>query len=143
LKKPFSLDPQIEAASRFVMLLPLSQLRLMNDTRFPWLLLVPQIPGAEEWTDLNRGQQQQLTIEIDAAAHLVRSFAEPDKINVASLGNIVRQLHIHVVGRKRDDPAWPGPVWGFGSAVPYAEPELDELCGRLQELMTEIMARHI
>ena len=129
-EQPFALAPQIEAASKLVLELPLSQLRLMNDARFPWLLLVPQHPALEEWTDLDREDAMQLSV--------VMRFWAPDKVNIASLGNLVRQLHVHIVGRRSGDAAWPGPVWGFESPVPYTGQAKEELCSRLRKLMPEI-----
>jgi diadenosine tetraphosphate (Ap4A) HIT family hydrolase len=137
-KQPFALAPQIEAASKLVLELPLSQLRLMNDARFPWLLLVPQHPALEEWTDLDREDAMQLSVEIHLATRLVMRFWAPDKVNIASLGNLVRQLHVHIVGRRSGDAAWPGPVWGFESPVPYTGQAKEELCCQLRKLMTEI-----
>jgi diadenosine tetraphosphate (Ap4A) HIT family hydrolase len=137
-EQPFALAPQIEAASKLVLELPLSQLRLMNDARFPWLLLVPQHPALEEWTDLDGDDVMQLSVEIHLAAQLMIHFAAPDKVNIASWGNLVRQLHVHIVGRRFGDAAWPGPVWGFESAVPYSEQAQEELCCRLRKLMSDI-----
>jgi diadenosine tetraphosphate (Ap4A) HIT family hydrolase len=99
--------------------LPLSQLRLMDDARFPWLVLVPRIPGATEWIDLDDDRQTALLTEINRAAQALRTLAACDKLNIGALGNIVRQLHVHVVARRVGDAAWPGPVWGSGPAQPY------------------------
>ena len=137
-EQPFVLAAQIEAASKLVLEFPLSQVRLMNDARFAWLLLVPRRPALEEWTDLNREDLMQLSVEIHQAAQLVMRFWAPDKVNIASLGNLVRQLHIHVVGRRFGDVAWPGPVWGFESPVPYSDQAMEELCCQLRKLMTDI-----
>ena len=117
----FALDPRLAADSIFVADLPLSQLRLMNDARFPWLLLVPRLDDAVEWTDLDGERQSELLSEINRAAALLRAVAPSDKLNIGALGNIVRQLHVHVVARRIGDAAWPGPVWGSGPAAPYDE----------------------
>lgn len=117
----FELDPRLATDSVFVADLPLSQLRLMNDARFPWLVLVPRLSDAVEWIDLDPDRQAQLLSEINRAAGLLRTVAPCDKLNLGALGNIVRQLHVHVVARRVGDPAWPGPVWGSGTAVPYDE----------------------
>ncbi|HZF98214.1 MAG TPA: HIT family protein, partial [Pseudoxanthomonas sp.] len=98
---------------------PLSQLRLMNDARYPWLLLVPRVVGAREWVDLDGSQQRLLLGELNHASHLLRNEAGVQKLNIGALGNIVAQLHVHLVGRHEGDAAWPGPVWGSGSARPY------------------------
>ena len=113
----FALDPRLAADSVFVADGPLSQVRLMDDARFPWLLLVPRVPGAAEWIDLDGGQQRLLLAEINRVSHLLRAEPGVEKLNIAALGNIVRQLHVHLVGRHSADPAWPGPVWGNGTAV--------------------------
>lgn len=123
----FELDPRLAADSVFIADGPLSQLRLMDDARFPWLLLVPRVPGAAEWVDLDGAAQRLLLAELNMAARLLREqFAPVDKLNIGALGNLVPQLHLHVVGRRIGDAAWPGPVWGSGARRPYggAAPEL-------------------
>lgn len=118
----FKLDPRLAANSQLLAVGPLSQLRLMDDTRYPWLLLVPRLPGAIELIDLDEDQQRLLGRETRHAGELLRAMAACEKLNVAALGNIVRQLHVHVVSRSPGDEAWPGPVWGNGTArrVPTA-----------------------
>jgi len=115
----FALDPRLAADSVFIADGPLSQVRLMDDTRFPWLVLVPRVEGASEWLDLDGGRQRLLLAEINQAGQLVRALPGVHKLNIGALGNIVRQLHVHLVGRHEGDAAWPGPVWGSGSAVRY------------------------
>ena len=107
---PFQPDPRLAADSAFIADGPLSQVRLMDDARFPWLLLVPRVAGASEWIDLDGGQQRLLLAEINQLSQLLRTEAGVEKINIGALGNIVRQLHVHVVGRHAGDPAWPGAV---------------------------------
>ncbi|UOV04994.1 HIT family protein [Pseudoxanthomonas sp. F37] len=121
----FVLDPRLAADSVFVADGPLSQVRLMDDTRFPWLVLVPRVNGISEWLDLEGGQQRLLLAEINQAGQLVRAQAGVEKLNIGALGNIVRQLHVHLVGRHAGDAAWPGPVWGNGSAVRHAPAMLE------------------
>lgn len=123
----FELDPRLAADSVFIADGPLSQVRLMDDTRFPWLLLVPRVPGAAEWIDLDGGQQRLLLAELDQLSRLLRGEPGVEKINIGALGNIVRQLHVHVVGRHAGDPAWPGPVWGSGTAARHAADALGAL----------------
>lgn len=101
---------------------PLSRVLLMDDARFAWLILVPRRP-ALEIADLSAADRAQLMEEIARASAALRRAAPCDKLNVGALGNLVAQLHIHVVARRRDDAAWPGPVWGSGSRV--ARPEAD------------------
>ncbi len=116
----FLLDARLEADSVFIADGPLSQLRLMDDARFPWLVLVPRVAGATEWIDLDGASQRLLLAEINQAGALLREhFAPVDKLNIGALGNIVRQLHVHVVGRREGDAAWPGPVWGAGTRRAY------------------------
>ncbi|HVJ37213.1 MAG TPA: HIT family protein [Stenotrophomonas sp.] len=112
----FELDPRLAADSVFVADGPLSQVRLMDDQRFPWLVLVPRVASASEWIDLDGAQQRLLLAEINQASRLLQQEPGVGKLNIGALGNIVRQLHIHLVGRHPGDPAWPGPVWGSGPA---------------------------
>jgi len=109
------LDPQIERDTLPVGDLPLCRLRLMNDVNYPWLLLVPRQPNASEIADLDRAGRTQLMTEITETSQALKAITGCDKINVASLGNVVAQLHVHVIARFRSDVAWPKPVWG---AVP-------------------------
>ncbi|GAB3735587.1 HIT family protein [Silanimonas algicola] len=127
----FVLDPRLESDSVFIADGPLSQLRLMDDARFPWLVLVPRMPGATEWIDLDGASQRLLLAEINQAGTLLRQhFAPIDKLNIGALGNIVRQLHVHVVGRREGDAAWPGPVWGAGTRRSYGG-DAPDLASRL------------
>lgn len=116
----FALDPRLQADTHPVAMLPLCELRLMDDARYPWLILVPRRAGVTEIADLTESEQAQLWREANQAAAALRAVAPCDKLNLGALGNIVRQLHLHVVARTEGDAAWPGPVWGSGAAVPYA-----------------------
>jgi diadenosine tetraphosphate (Ap4A) HIT family hydrolase len=93
----------------------------MNDSRFPWCILVPKIPSLIELDDLNHEQRLLLLLEIETISKAIKKYFDIEKINIGSLGNIVSQLHIHVVGRSQTDEAWPAPVWGFGKSHPYSE----------------------
>ena len=115
----FALDPRLAADTHPVGDLALCSVLLMDDARFPWLILVPRRPGLSELTDLAPEEAGLAFEEIRLAVGVVQALARPDKVNVASLGNVVPQLHIHVVARFRSDPAWPGPVWGVGERKPY------------------------
>ena len=126
----FDLDRRLAADSVFIADGPLSQVRLMDDARFPWLLLVPRVAGASEWIDLDGGQQRLLLAEINQLSQLLRTEAGVEKINIGALGNVVRQLHVHVVGRHAGDPAWPAPVWGSGAALRHDPEELAALTVR-------------
>jgi len=115
----FQLDSRLEADTIPVGDLALSSVLLLNDARFPWFVLVPRIAGASELTDLSEEQAAQLMQEIRIATGVMLELSKPDKVNVGALGNIVTQLHVHVIGRFHSDPAWPGPVWGHGTRTPY------------------------
>ena len=128
----FIVDPRLARDSIFIADGPLSQLRLMDDARFPWLVLVPRMAGAVEWIDLDGASQRLLLAEINQAAGLLRAMGTHDKLNIGALGNIVRQLHVHVVARTEGDGAWPGPVWGSGPAQPYVPAQRDELLAKLR-----------
>jgi diadenosine tetraphosphate (Ap4A) HIT family hydrolase len=117
----FALDPRIATDSIAIGELSLCAVRLFDDARFPWFLLVPRRPGLVELTDLNDEDATDLMAEVRVAARVMTSLAKPDKINIGSLGNVVPQLHVHIVARFRSDPAWPGPVWGQGARTPYPE----------------------
>ena len=115
----FVLDPRIEETSVPVADWPLAQLRLKDDARFHWLLLVPRRPGAVELTDLAEDDYLQLNAEVLAANRLLQEVVRPDKINMAMLGNVVPQMHVHVVGRFASDPAWPDAIWCHGPGPTY------------------------
>ena len=121
----FSLDPRLAADSHLVCDGPLSQLRLVDDGRYDWLALVPRVPAAVEWFDLEPGQQRLLLDELRAVAAALRGSVTCEKINIGALGNIVRQLHVHIVARNHGDPAWPGPVWGASSLRRRSDAERD------------------
>jgi diadenosine tetraphosphate (Ap4A) HIT family hydrolase len=131
---PFQLDSRLAADTIPVGDLALSSVLLLNDARFPWFVLVPRIGGASEVTDLSEEQSVQLMREIRIAARVMMELSRPDKVNVGALGNIVAQLHVHVVGRFRSDPAWPGPVWGHGSRTPYPDHAASALIERAATL---------
>ncbi|HEU0070413.1 MAG TPA: HIT family protein [Alphaproteobacteria bacterium] len=116
----FVLHPRLAADTLPVIDLPLCRLLLMNDSRFPWLILVPRLAGAREVVDLSPANRLMLAEETDLAAALLRDRVPTDKLNIAAIGNIVEQLHVHIVARRKDDAAWPGVVWGHGSAQPYS-----------------------
>jgi diadenosine tetraphosphate (Ap4A) HIT family hydrolase len=124
----FALDPAFPVTSEALGDLALCHARLQADARFPWIVLVPRVAGARELEDLTPEQRLQLMEEILAASRAVRAVGAAlgraiAKLNVGQLGNVTPQLHLHVVGRRPDDAAWPGPVWGAGAAQTYgAEP---------------------
>ena len=129
----FRLHERLAGDSFSVGVFDLCQVRLMNNRLWPWLLLVPQIEGVREIHDLSVSARAVLTEETAAASAALAALFPVDKVNIGALGNIVSQLHVHVVGRRRDDPAWPGPVWGSGFAEAYDTTELGTIVGRLRD----------
>lgn len=129
----FGLHPQLAADSHPVARLELCELRLIDDCRYPWLVLIPRVAGATELIDLEPAQRRLLTDEIDIASRLLRDLFAPDKLNVAALGNQVPQLHVHLIARFRDDPAWPKPIWGQFPAQPYTDGGRAERIARLKD----------
>jgi len=127
----FTLDPRLQADTRHVASLALCDVLLMNDTRFPWLVLVPRREGMVEICDLSDHEQKLLWEEVNRASQVLRETAPFDKLNLGALGNIVRQLHVHVVGRREGDATWPGPVWGSGAAIPYGNDALASFVAQL------------
>lgn len=115
----FQLDPRLIRDTKAITKLGLSQVLLMNDARFPWVILVPSMPGLTELHDLDNAERTVLMEEIARTSSALTRLFSPDKINVGAIGNIVAQLHVHVVARNLGDAAWPAPVWGHGEPVPY------------------------
>lgn len=118
---PFTLDSRLAADTLPIGDLPLCSALLLDDARFPWIVLVPRRAGVTEVTDLSYPDADALMGEIRVATHVMLALAKPDKVNLGALGNVVAQFHVHVVGRFRSDPAWPGPVWGHGTRTPYPD----------------------
>ena len=117
----FTLDERLARDTFVVGDWPLSRVLLMNDARWPWLILVARREGAVELTDLDPADRTRLIDEAAGASGFLKTHAAADKINLGALGNVVRQFHLHVIARKVGDPAWPGPVWGQGVATPYGD----------------------
>jgi diadenosine tetraphosphate (Ap4A) HIT family hydrolase len=130
----FQLDSRLEADTIPIGDLSLSSILLLNDARFPWFVLVPRLDGVGELTDLSDEQALELMREIRIATRVMIGLAKPDKVNVGALGNMVPQLHVHVVGRFLSDPAWPGPVWGHGTRTPYPDHAASALIERAATL---------
>jgi diadenosine tetraphosphate (Ap4A) HIT family hydrolase len=126
----FAVDPAFLAGSRALASLALCEARLQDDARWPWIVLLPRKPGLVELEDLSAPERARLMEEVVLAGQAVRAMGEAlgrpvEKLNVGALGNVTPQLHVHVLGRRRDDAAWPGPVWGVGTAEPYAAETLE------------------
>jgi diadenosine tetraphosphate (Ap4A) HIT family hydrolase len=128
----FVLDARLEADTTEVCRLDLCTVLLMNDARFPWLILVPRRPGMADLIDLDATDRANLTEEIDRASRVLMRETRGEKLNVAALGNMVRQLHVHVIARFAHDAAWPGPVWGVGKAAPYDDTARQNLIGAVR-----------
>ncbi|WP_292039956.1 MULTISPECIES: HIT domain-containing protein [unclassified Brevundimonas] len=119
----FHADPAFEAASVFAADWPLCHVRIQNDARYCWVILLPRVEHAVELSDLSPDQRATLMEEMVSAGELVAAMAAAegrpiDKINTAALGNVTRQLHVHILGRRKDDDLWPDPVWGRAGAKP-------------------------
>ena len=132
----FAVDPAFEAGSIAAVDWPLCHIRLQDDVRFPWLILIPRVSGATELEDLSLQQRTDLMEETVRAGAVIRAMAEEagrpiDKLNVGAIGNVTAQLHLHVVGRRRDDPLWPDPVWGRAGTQRHGA---DQLSQRLTHL---------
>ena len=130
------LHPQLADDTHPVASWPLCEVRLMDDANHPWLILVPRVVEATEVTDLDAAQQQSLMQEIDRAGRALQVF-RPHKLNVAALGNLVPQLHVHVIARYQEDIAWPRPVWGMAAAQPYPPEALIERIQLLRDTIGE------
>jgi diadenosine tetraphosphate (Ap4A) HIT family hydrolase len=128
----WSLHPQLERDTEAVGDLPLSRLLVNNDANYPWLLLVPRRPGAREIIDLDEKDRSQLMIEIAHISRALKEVTACHKLNVAAIGNVVPQLHVHIVARERNDPAWPRPVWGAVPARAYDPAERERFIAALR-----------
>ena len=117
----FQLDARLARDSDLVTVLGLCQLRILHDSRWPWLMLVPQRAGKTEVFELQPLDQALLTFETNLVAEALKKVTNARKINIGALGNVVSQLQVHVVARNEGDPNWPGPIWGHGSATAYDE----------------------
>jgi diadenosine tetraphosphate (Ap4A) HIT family hydrolase len=128
----WSLHPQLERDTLPVGDLALSRVLAVNDATFPWVLLVPRRAGASEIIDLDAAAQAQLMAEVSQTSGALKAITACDKLNVAAIGNVVPQLHVHVVARRKTDVAWPKPVWGAAPAQPYAPGELESFIEALR-----------
>ncbi|WP_442876568.1 HIT domain-containing protein [Endozoicomonas sp. GU-1] len=134
----FELDPQLARDCVVIGDFPVCRLLLMNDSQYPWFILVPRIQGVEEIYQLDEAAQQQLLFESSYLAEMLQVLFCADKMNVAALGNVVRQLHVHHVVRFTADAAWPAPVWGRHPARPYTDEQLAEVMHKLKTGITDM-----
>ena len=138
MTETFELDARLAADTHLVGDLELSRVLLMNDARFAWLIVVPRRAGMRDLIDLAIDDQHALLREIGVCADALRDLDKPDKLNIAALGNVVAQLHVHVIARHEHDAAWPRPVWGAGTALHY---DADALQRRLASLRAALRTR--
>jgi diadenosine tetraphosphate (Ap4A) HIT family hydrolase len=135
LSQSWALHPQLEADTVLVAELSLSRLLLAKDANYAWLILVPRCAGVSEIIDLDEQEQAELTREIDLVCRALKVVTPCDKLNVASLGNMVPQLHVHIIARRRSDPAWPKPIWGVVPAREYDAAARDRLIAALRSVV--------
>ncbi|HEX3341506.1 MAG TPA: HIT family protein [Pseudolabrys sp.] len=133
LTKDWSLHPQLVVDTVPVGDLPLTHVLLASDANYPWLILVPRLPGLVEIIDLEENAQVQLLGEVAAAARALKTLTACDKLNIAALGNQVPQLHVHVIARRRTDAAWPKPVWGVKPPLAYVKDQQAALLSSLRQ----------
>lgn len=138
----FVLHPQLAKDCLQIGQMPLSKLLLMNDASYPWFILVPCRPDIKEIYQLSMADQQQLLVESSVLARCLNDTLAADKINIAALGNIVPQLHIHHIARYTTDPAWPAPVWGKLPARPYRPPEHERLLSKIMVPLSSLIDFH-
>lgn len=131
----FVLDPRLQADTLPIGDLPLSRALLMNDRRYPWVILVPRVASVSEVLDLAPGDRERLWQESLLVSEVLRERFEGDKLNLGALGNLVPQLHLHHLLRRRDDPAWPGPAWGHSPPEPYPEDLAGETLAILRQAL--------
>ena len=135
MESAFSLHPQLAADTVPVGDLALTRVLLAKDANYPWLILVPRRPNVTELIDLADREQMQLTGEIAQVSQALKTVTECEKINIAALGNVVAQLHVHVIGRRHSDRAWPKPVWGVAPPVEYEPAMRDAFIQALREAL--------
>ncbi|MEP0356470.1 MAG: HIT family protein [Paraglaciecola sp.] len=133
----FVLDPQLEKDSMWITDLPLCTVRLINDMNYPWLILVPKVANICEVIELSSQEQQVLWSESAMVSQVITHLFTPDKLNLAALGNMVPQLHLHHIARFKDDVSWPKPIWGQFPAKPYVQSELNKRIVLIQEALNK------
>lgn len=136
----FALDPRLAADTHAIGELPLSRLLLMDDARFPWLILVPRIAGARELVDLDAADRNRLLTELAEVGRVLETLLRPDKLNIAALGNVVSQLHVHLIARYTSDALWPEAVWGRGERVAYEREPRERRIAELRSALEPALA---
>lgn len=135
---PFTLDDRLAADTFEIGTLSEISVRLMSDSRWPWIILVPQIPGLRDYDDIDPRLRHRLDEIAAGLSRALKADGLCQSTNIATLGNVVAQFHLHVVGRNPSDPGWPGPVWGFGECQPYDADEARKMIARLANHLTRI-----
>ena len=135
--KEFTLDDRLANDSVSVTITGLCDVRLSKDRRWPWLVLVPRRPGISEIFELTPLDQVLLTFETNKVAAALKTVTGATKINIGALGNIVRQLHVHVIARFEGDANWPGPIWGHGKAEPYTDEDMNSFIAKLRDTLSQ------
>ncbi len=138
----FKLDKKLADDCFFIDNLQFSQLLLMNDSNYPWFILVPQKNNLSEFIDLNFEEQKLLLKEINLISKILKEDFDIDKINIASLGNVVKQLHVHIIGRKNNDISFPRPVWGSAQAKSYTKIEANKIIELIKTKLNEQRNSH-
>lgn len=131
------MTPRLEGDSLPITDLALCAVRLMKDANYPWVLMIPRKNDMIEIVDLEEDDQLQLMREIVRVSEALKQVTDCDKLNVGALGNMVPQLHVHVIARFRDDAAWPGPIWGVNPSLPYEEDNADVLVDKLKDALKD------
>lgn len=131
----FLIDPKLQSDTHFIADLGISRLLLMNDCNYPWLILVPRVPGAVELIDLSGEEQTKLLDEINSLSKILKENFSAEKINIATLGNMVRQLHFHLIARYKNDASFPKPIWGALPTKPYLPEEAKEIITKIKSLI--------
>lgn len=131
----FTLHQQLKKDTFFIGSLKIADILLMNDSRYPWLILVPRINEVCDITDLSTEQRAEFNEEINHVASLIKKAYQPERMNIAMLGNIVPQLHCHIIARFKEDFAWAKPVWGIGEAISYTKEQQEKIIPLLQKLL--------
>ncbi|MFW9078147.1 HIT family protein [Pseudomonas sp. P2757] len=134
----FALDSRLQQDTLTIGDFPLCRLLLSNDSNYPWFILVPRREDISELFQLDVADQQQLWQETTALAEVLKDLFDADKMNVATLGNVVSQMHMHVIVRKRDDAAWPAPVWGKYPAKPYSAEQVAVIREQLRQVLADV-----
>lgn len=135
MEETFTLHPQLKKDTFFVGSFQLADILLINDSRYPWIILVPRINDVSDITDLTAEQRAEFNEEIHHVASLLKKAYQPERMNIAMLGNVVPQLHCHIIARFTEDFAWAKPVWGIGEAIPYTKEQQEKIIPLLQSLL--------